>query len=150
MKTMQLFPTYKCVILNRDQSLACELSAYLKELPHMEVVGIYSNPQHAVSVICREDQIDFLFLEIGIGNLSGFEMAIKFRSLVKFIVFISSQSEYALDAFQAGGDQYLLRPLLLSKFASVIGSLLSKDKALGSLSITPIHDGEWLRIPKLK
>ncbi|MET4083890.1 two-component SAPR family response regulator [Pedobacter sp. UYP30] len=125
---------YKCAIVDDDLQFMFLLSTYVKQVSKLQLAGTYLDPQVAMDSISEEDNIDFLFLDIRMGNISGVDVAAYLRDKVKFIVFVSGSSEYALDALQVGGDQYLLKPIPFSTFLTTINGLLARQRTSKQLN----------------
>ena len=117
---------YRCIILDDDPEFVYLLSQYISLLPKLQICATYNNPNLAMDSISEEDSIDFLFLDIRMGNTSGMDVARHLRQRVKFIVFISATGEYALDALQLGGDHYLVKPIEFSRFFDVVNGILKR------------------------
>ena len=127
---------YKCAIVDDDLQFVFLLSTYINQVSKLQLAGTYLNPQVAMESISEEDNIDFLFLDIRMGNVSGVDVAAYMRDKVKFIVFVSGSGEYALDALQVGGDQYLLKPILFSTFLTTVNQLLARQRT--SIQLIPL------------
>lgn len=130
MKENQNHSLYRCAIVDDDLQFVFLLSAYVNEIPKLQLAGTFLNPEVAMESIKEENNIDFLFLDIRMGNISGVDVAAHLRDKVKFIVFISASGEYALEALQVGGDQYLVKPVMFSTFLEKVNELLSRDRNL--------------------
>lgn len=89
------------------------IRAYLKrklELfwPELFITGEADNGETALNLI-NEFQPDVVFLDIRIPKLSGIEVAQKI-SVKCLIVFITAYEKYAVDAFENGAIDYILKP----------------------------------------
>jgi len=71
-------------------------------------------------------QVDFLFLDIEM-DVSGFDIARMLRNNVKFIVFISSHSIYAISDL-VNGDKLLVKPVDFRTFHDAVNQLISKTR----------------------
>jgi DNA-binding LytR/AlgR family response regulator len=94
----------------------------------LTVAGVFLDPLMAIEQIMVLDNIDILFMDINMPNLSGIELARSLRSRVKKLVFTTSHSIYAYEAFEVQGDAYLLKPYTFGKFAATINHLFPIDK----------------------
>ncbi len=78
----------------------------------------------------REHPVDLLITDINMHGMSGIELAQRARQMVPgiHIIIISGHGEfeYAQGAIQAGVDDYLLKPVSISKATSVLQSILGK------------------------
>lgn len=119
---------YRCVIVDDDPTFLLFLSRYIHEIPKLELYGKYLDSHRAINGITEDDNIDFLFLDISMGNISGLDIARILRDKVKYIVFISVSGEYALEALQLGGDHYLVKPVTFQKFLETVNTVLKRDR----------------------
>lgn len=121
---------YRCVVVDDDSQFVFLLSTYIQDVPKLQLCAGYVNAQQAIDSVDEALGIDFLFLQIGWENVSGLDVAEKLRDKVKFIVFVSANGEYALDALQVGGSHYLVKPLMFSKFLTTVNEVLKSDRRL--------------------
>lgn len=119
---------YNCVIVDDDLQFVFLLSSYINEIPKLKLVDSFLVSQVAIDSISEEDDIDFLFLDIRMGAVSGLDVAAHLREKVKFIVFISGSKEYALDAHQVGGDHYLVKPVYFEDFLNTVNTILRRQR----------------------
>ena len=123
--------TLKCAIVD-DESFAIDLlSDHIKLFPELSLVKTFTNPLTALLNIQRDDEIDILFLDIDMPEITGIELATRLRPHIKYLVFITAFSKYALEAFGVKANDYLLKPIEKKKFIDSMHSLLtleSKEK----------------------
>jgi len=118
---------YRCVIIDDDPLLIELVEAYINDTPELALAGSFYNASEAIQVLSGEQKIDFLFLDIKMDGISGIEAAVKLRDIVKYLIFITAYSQYAMEAHQVNADQYLLKPVDYKKFISCINGLLDKN-----------------------
>jgi DNA-binding LytR/AlgR family response regulator len=147
----------KCIIIDDEQFSVEALVRYIELVPKLKVVAIYTNPQQALEKIAEEGQVDLLFMDIDMPFLSGIELAKVLRSKTKKLVFTTSHSKYAFDAFEAEGDAYLLKPYPFAKFAATINRLFPDEETAKVTEINQEDDyfmvknkEEDLRIVKVR
>ncbi|MGY3052863.1 two-component SAPR family response regulator [Pedobacter sp. UYEF25] len=119
---------YRCAIVDDDPQFLFILSCFINAIPKLKLCREFLNPQTAIDNILEEDEIDFLFLDIRMGNISGLDVAARLRDKVKFIVFISGSKDYALDAHAVGADHYLVKPVNFDDFLKMVNSVLHRNR----------------------
>jgi len=119
-------PPYKCVIIDDDQLSIDILANFINKIPELYVAQTYSDPAKALSEIFGQDDVDFLFLDIRM-DISGLDIAKVLRDKVRFLIFVTSYEEYALDAFGVDGDKFLVKPVDFSKLSATINEVLQKE-----------------------
>ncbi|MBC6112603.1 LytR/AlgR family response regulator transcription factor [Pedobacter fastidiosus] len=126
MKTSTL-PKYRCAIIDDDRMTVDILKNYISKISKIETIHAFTDPLQALSQISENDLIDFLFLDIRM-DISGIDVAKVLRNKVKFLIFVTSYKEYALDAFSVDCDKYLVKPVLFPDFLNAINEIIIKDK----------------------
>ena len=98
-----------------DEPLALELlSSYVQRTPFLKLTGKYSNAVQAMKKM-YDEQIDVIFLDIQMPEVSGMEFA-RFIEEDTRIIFTTAFSEYALDGYKVNALDYLLKPFSYSDF----------------------------------
>ena len=63
----------RCIVVD-DEPLACDLIAgYVRQPPFLELVGCYTNALSVIDALHSDANIDLLFLDIQMPQLSGME-----------------------------------------------------------------------------
>jgi len=95
------------------------LELYCKEV---SVIGEVSSIEAANSSL-EADSPDLLFLDIEMGDGSGFHL-LKFNAKHPFqVIFVTAHSHYALKAFRYGALDYLLKPIDVDDLVAAVGKL---------------------------
>lgn len=119
---------YRCVLVDDDRMSIDILTGYISKVPKLNVFKSYQSALLAINEIDIDDNIDFLFLDIRM-DISGIDVAKVLRDKVKFIIFVTAYDEFALNAFNVGGDQYLVKPVYFPKFLETINQVLKRNNA---------------------
>lgn len=98
-----------------DEPLALQLVAsYIKKTPYLELVETFDNPLSAIEFLETND-VDLIFLDIKMPDLSGTEFARIINNRVK-IIFTTAYEKYALEGFKLEVVDYLLKPFGFEEF----------------------------------
>ena len=89
--------------------------------PELRIVGQARNGRDAVALF-EAEQPDIAFLDIRMPGLSGIEAARAIGSDA-LVVFITAYDEYALQAFEQGAADYLVKPFDEARLAETIKRL---------------------------
>lgn len=104
----------KCLIVD-DEPLAHQLlENYIDKLSFLEKTGNAYNAVEALNLI-RNQEPDLVFLDINMPELSGLEM-LKTVNLKPKIILTTAYSNHAIDAFDLGVSDYLLKPISFERF----------------------------------
>ena len=91
--------------------------------PELEIVALAVNGKDAVK-LADETKPQIAFLDIRMPGLSGIEVAAQLDENIH-IVFVTAYDEYAIDAFDRGAIDYLLKPVDPERLARTVARLKS-------------------------
>jgi two-component system, LytTR family, response regulator len=93
-----------------DERLAVQrLMRLLEETGRVTIAGSTTDSAEAL-VFLRANQVDVLFLDVQMPELTGFELLEKLERDVP-VVFTTAYDQYALEAFAVNSIDYLLKPI---------------------------------------
>lgn len=128
-----------------DEILARKvLEEYCSKIDNFEIVLSTGNPLEFIN-FTQQNEIDLIFLDIEMPELSGIEIL---RSMIKSpkVILTTAYSEYALESYNYGVVDYLLKPVKLERFLKAINKVSAskivepkKNTATEELQIK--HDG---------
>jgi len=102
-------------ILIDDESLARDIvKHYLSSFPDIEVLAECSDGFEGLKAITQH-QPDFIFLDIQMPKINGFEM-LELVENPPAVIFTTAFDEYAIKAFEVNAVDYLLKPIEKSRF----------------------------------
>ena len=119
--------TCRCLIVD-DEPLARDLLAqFIGQLPSLSLVASCPDALAALRVLHAEP-IDLLFADIKMPQLSGIEMI---KTLLKppKIILTTAFSDYALDGFEVGAVDYLVKPFSFTRFLRAVDRVLDQTQA---------------------
>ncbi|MEM1381709.1 MAG: LytTR family DNA-binding domain-containing protein [Pseudomonadota bacterium] len=102
---------YKVLIVDDEAPARGRLSKAVRGMGHVDVVGESSSGEDAVAMLARK-QPDVVFLDIEMPHGDGFyvvEEGIK-RGFSPEVIFVTAFDRFAVDAFEFGAIDYLLKP----------------------------------------
>lgn len=134
-----------------DELLARKvLEEYCSKINNFELVLSTGNSIEFVNFIQQND-VDLIFLDIEMPELNGMEVL---RSMIKSprVILTTAYSEYALESYNYGVVDYLLKPIKLERFLKAINkvtsSRITEPKAAPKKEELQIkHDGLPVNIP---
>jgi DNA-binding LytR/AlgR family response regulator len=150
----------RCVIADDERLMREQLRARLAEVwPELEVVAEAKNGAEAVALV-ETHHPDIVFLDIRMPGMNGVEAA---RAITQLqdddnaeaeaddgwrgceIVFVTAYDEYAVQAFEQGAVDYVLKPAERERLAVTVTRLRQRiaqkhaDAADAANSATPAH-----------
>lgn len=128
-----------------DEVLARKvLEDYCAKLDKLEVVLSTGNPLEFVN-FTQQNDLDLIFLDIEMPELNGMEIL---RSMIKSpkVILTTAYSEYALESYDYGVVDYLLKPIKIERFLKAINKvsaseIVQPEKDRGSEELQIKHDG---------
>ncbi|MEM9361441.1 MAG: LytTR family DNA-binding domain-containing protein [Bacteroidota bacterium] len=134
-----------------DEQLAREvLEEYCSKINNFELVLSTGNPIEFVNFI-QHHKINLVFLDIEMPELNGMGIL---RSMIQSpkVILTTAYSEYALESYDFGVVDYLLKPIKLERFLQAINkvsaSTIAEPKPNRKQEELPIkHDGLPITIP---
>ena len=113
----------RALIIDDEPLAREELAALLAEAPAVEVVGQAPDAIAGLRAI-RELRPDVLFLDVQMPAVSGFEMlGMMDDAELPEIVFVTAHDEFAIQAFEEGAADYLLKPISRERLALTLERL---------------------------
>jgi len=118
----------RAVIADDERLMREQLRARLAEVwPELEVVAEAKNGREAVDAVAAY-RPDLAFLDIRMPGMTGVEAAREIGDACH-VVFITAYSEYAVEAFEQGAVDYVLKPADSDRLAVTVARL---KKRLGA------------------
>lgn len=103
-----------CIIVD-DEPVAREiLISYVKMMPRLNLVKSCKNVVEAFEIL-NKNEIDLVFLDINMPDISGLTLAKSISKQTK-VIFTTAYREYAIDGFDLQAVDYLLKPISLDRF----------------------------------
>ena len=112
-------------ILIDDEPLARDIvKHYLKNFPEIEIVAECNDGFEGLKAI-TQFKPDFIFLDIQMPKINGFEM-LELVENPPSVIFTTAFDEYALKAFEVNAVDYLLKPIEQERFEQAVRKLPAK------------------------
>jgi two-component system, LytTR family, response regulator len=148
----------RTIVVDDEPLARSNVMALLRRDPEVEILGECGSGTEAIATIDRT-RPDLVFLDIQMPECTGFDVLEQLGSrLTSEIVFVTAHDIYALQAFEAGALDYLLKPFADERFEvtlrriksrMVLRDLPTPDRRLfirsvGRISIVHIDDIDWI------
>lgn len=114
---------YKCVIIDDEPAAHYVLVSYIEKNANLTLVAQCYNALEALDYI-RHNPVDLLLLDIDMPEMSGMELLKSLTNPPRTIL-TTAHSQYALESYEYGVIDYLLKPISLSRFIKAIERFLS-------------------------
>jgi DNA-binding LytR/AlgR family response regulator len=108
----------KCIVVD-DEPMAREIvSSFIAKVGNIELVATCKNASEALEVLNKQ-QIDLLFLDINMPEISGLSLAKSIHHKTK-VIFTTAYREYAMEGFDLQVVDYLLKPISFDRFLKAV------------------------------
>lgn len=98
-----------------DEPLALQqLSAYIKKIPYLELVGECQSALDAHAFL-RRDPVDVIFCDINMPDLNGLDF-VRSLDIQPLVVFTTAYDQYAVEGYKVDAVGYLLKPFSFEEF----------------------------------
>jgi len=114
-----------CLIVDDEELALNVLEKYISTLPSLRLAGKCENALDAITFL-HKNQVDLLFLDLNMPELGGLDM-LKTLSDPPLVILTTAYSEFALESYEFGVVDYLLKPIKLERFIKAV------NKAVGLL-----------------
>ncbi len=116
-----------CLLVEDEPLAALVLEDYIAQVPWLHFVGRCPDAVHALEAM-QQQAVDVLFLDIHLPGLRGLDFL---RSLLHTpqTILTTAYQEYALDGYDLGVVDYLLKPIDFERFLKALQKLRRPDAA---------------------
>jgi DNA-binding LytR/AlgR family response regulator len=124
------------VVIADDELVARRrLTRLLEAMPGVELIGAHEDA-HGVLAQLREDAVDVLVLDIQMPGLTGLELKAMLGDDGPFVVFATAHPEHAVEAFEVGAVDYVLKPIEAGRLGKAIARAREARAPIASSSAT--------------
>lgn len=116
-----LVEVLKCLIIEDQIAAQRILISYLKEVPNLQLLGVYISPLEAIAQL-ESTTIDILFLDVHLPKISGIDFLKNLPNPPK-VILTTAFTEYALEGFELDVVDYLLKPFSFERFLKAISKI---------------------------
>jgi two-component system, LytTR family, response regulator len=103
-----------CIIVDDEQFSVDALTRYAERIPFLNVVLATTSPKEASRVV-YEQPIDLVFTDVFMPEMTGVELVQMLGNKCK-VIFITAYSDYAVQGYEFGVIDYLMKPVFFEKF----------------------------------
>lgn len=108
-----------CIIIEDDKLSLRIIEEFVSKTSDLDLVNTYSNAVDAINLLATENNIQLIFLDIELPDMSGMEFLDSLENGPQVVV-ISSKDKYAVDAFNYEVTDYLVKPVNYARFYRAI------------------------------
>ncbi|AZI20648.1 LytR/AlgR family response regulator transcription factor [Chryseobacterium taklimakanense] len=108
----------KCIVID-DEPIGREIiKDLIRQVPDIELLNSFADPMEAF-VYLQKNQVDIVFSDIEMPNLDGVSL-LRSLSDPPLFIFITAHRDFALDGFETGATDYLMKPVRFERFMKAV------------------------------
>lgn len=114
--------TFSCIIVDDEPLAQSVIESYLNNVPNVELKGKFDNAIEALNFL-QGNEVDLMFLDINMPELTGIDL-LKTLTKKPQVILTTAYSEYALESYEHGVADYLLKPIALPRFLKAVNKVV--------------------------
>ncbi len=118
----------KCVIIDDDKMSRNVLEHYISKHSELVLVKQFDNPIDAVSFL-KLNKIDLIFLDVEMPQMTGMEFIAYLAGNLPKVIFTTSHTQFAIEAFKYNVSGYLVKPVKFDQFSLAVKKVLSESNS---------------------
>ena len=108
----------RCIVLD-DEPIGREIiENFVKEIDFLELVDSFEDPVKALMFL-ENNKVDLVFSDIQMPKINGLDL-VKSLENPPVIIFITAHRDFALDGFETGATDYLVKPVRFDRFLKAV------------------------------
>src|ERR1700709_1149460 len=104
----------KCLIVDDEPFARDLIETFISRIPFLELVAKCENAFDAIDIL-QAQQIDLLITDIQMPQINGLEL-IRSLQAPPFVILVTAFSNYAVEGFDLGVIDYVLKPVSYDRF----------------------------------
>lgn len=117
----------RCIVVDDEPAAHYVLVNYIERSADLELVAQCYNAFEALEYL-RNNRVDLIFLDIDMPEITGMEF-LKMLDNPPKIILTTAYSEYALESYDYGVVDYLLKPISFPRFFKALQRFLSYNNS---------------------
>ena len=119
---------YNCLVVDDEPIARKIITNYVKQMPFLSLAGECINAIDAVDYLRANNDIDIIFLDINMPNLSGLQL-LKIIQPRQPVIFTTAYAEHAIESYELNAVDYLLKPFSFERFTKAVYKAVNISKA---------------------
>lgn len=112
------------LIVDDNPIARATLKLLTSQVSDLEVMAEYTNAMDAYNHL-QKQEVDLLFLDINMPEMTGLDLIRNLQHKSTMIIFITSNKDYAVEAFELNVADYLVKPITPVRFLQAVDKVRS-------------------------
>ncbi len=109
----------RCIIVDDESGAVDILTRYVNKNQELELIRSFRDSIEALTFLAEND-VDLIFLDIDMPNLSGIQLSELIRNQDIQVIFCTAYAEYAVESYEKEAVDYLLKPISYERFCTAV------------------------------
>lgn len=110
---------YNCLIVDDEPIARKIIINYIEQMPLLQLAAESINALSAIDHLRTHSNVDIIFLDINMPNLSGLQL-LKVLRPQQPVIFTTAYAEYAVESYELNAIDYLLKPFSFERFTKAV------------------------------
>jgi two-component system, LytTR family, response regulator len=132
----------KCIAIDDEPLALSKLEGFISKVPDLELVRAFDNAIEAVGWL-KENNIDLIFLDIQMEQLTGLQFLETIGSSVR-VILTTAFDQYAVRGFELNVTDYLLKPYSFQRFLQAVSKVMEFFHTRPENNISAIEDESFI------
>jgi two-component system LytT family response regulator len=107
-----------CIIIDDEPLGRDVIESFVQEIPFLSLTESFGDSTEALLYL-QNNTVDIIFSDIQMPKINGMEL-VKSLSNPPVIIFITAHRDFALDGFDTGATDYLVKPVRFDRFLKAV------------------------------
>jgi DNA-binding LytR/AlgR family response regulator len=121
---------FSCLLVDDEPPALEVLRTYISAMPMLEIAGTCHHAVAAFEFLQKKD-VDLIFLDVQMPRLLGTDL-LKTLSNPPKVIFTTAYRDYAVEGFDLGAVDYLLKPYSFDRFLRAVNKVLHSEQRQAS------------------
>src|SRR5688500_17953632 len=113
---------YNCLVVDDEPIARKIIINYINEMPLLQLAAECINALSTIDYLRDHDNVDIIFLDINMPNLSGLQL-LKIIQPQQPVIFTTAYSEHAVESYDLNAVDYLLKPFSFERLQKAVNRL---------------------------
>lgn len=133
----------RSLVVDDDEMVRIDLESKLSFWPEVSLVGSCTNAIEALRLL-DGNKIDLIFLDVNMPGMTGFQFLKSLEDNNTQVVMMTSNKDYAVDAFEYDVADFMVKPFTEDRFAKTMLKLMKRFKQVPASATAQQPNSEYL------
>ncbi|TKG92871.1 response regulator transcription factor [Puteibacter caeruleilacunae] len=134
----------RCIAIDDEPLALKQIESYIGKTPFLQLERSFNSAIRAMEFL-QTNEVDLMFVDINMPDLSGMDFVKSLSSSVK-VIFITAYHEYAYQGFQVDAADYLVKPIGYADFLKSVTKTRERFFVKSEASETVENNDQYLFI----